>query len=220
MVYGCAGTAVSWYDVRGMGLISLLFSRPWSFLALAVLLLYSVIAHETAHGAVAYLFGDDTAKRRGRLTLNPIPHLDPVGALMLFLVGFGWAKPVPVDYGKLKRNRLAFVSVALAGCAANVLLAVTALSLLHLEFIRANSPFSSLLPIVVSINVILAAFNLIPLPPLDGSKILLSFLPEKYWRGFNRFEPYGLFLLMLLLFSGFLRPVIALMEKGIYQIIS
>ena len=99
-----------------MGLLSLLFSNPALFVILAVLLLYSIIAHEVAHGWVAYLFGDDTAMRYGRLTLNPLSHLDPVGTVMLFIVGFGWAKPVPVDYYRLRHTRAGFLSVALAGC--------------------------------------------------------------------------------------------------------
>ena len=98
-----------------MGLTQLLFNNPLLFLALAVLLLYSIIAHEVAHGAVALLFGDTTAKRYGRLTLNPLPHLDLVGTLMLFFAGFGWAKPVPVNYSALRKSRFAIISVALAG---------------------------------------------------------------------------------------------------------
>lgn len=102
-----------------MGLISLLFSNPRLFIVLAVLLLYSVIAHEVAHGWVAHLFGDDTALRYGRLTLNPASHLDPIGTLMLFLVGFGWARPVPVDYYRLRDFRLGLIFVSLAGCKTN-----------------------------------------------------------------------------------------------------
>jgi len=109
-----------------VGLLSLLFSNPGVFIALVVLLLYSVIAHEVAHGWVAYLFGDDTARRYGRLTLNPASHIDLIGALMLFIVGFGWAKPVPVNYYNLKNSRFAIMSVALAGCTTNILIAVSA----------------------------------------------------------------------------------------------
>jgi Zn-dependent protease len=203
-----------------MGLISLLYSNPILFLILAVLLLYSIIAHEVAHGAVAYLFGDDTAKRYGRLTLNPISHIDPVGALMLFLVGFGWAKPVPVDYNRLKHSRFALFSVSLAGCAANILIAVIALILLHFEGFRNSLIFSTLLPIVVRINIILGAFNLIPIPPLDGSKILMSFLPRHVQEKLSRIEPYGFFILVFLLFTGLLNPVITFMQNLIYGFIT
>jgi Zn-dependent protease len=203
-----------------MGLLSLLFSNPVVFFVLAVLLLYSIIAHEVAHGAVAYLFGDDTAKRYGRLTLNPISHIDPVGALMLFLVGFGWAKPVPVDYYRLKNSRFALFSVSLAGCAANILIAVIALILLQLEGFRNSLIFSTLLPVVVRINIILGAFNLIPIPPLDGSKILMSFLPQQAQEQLSKIEPYGFFILIFLLFTHLLDPVIVFMQNLIYGLIA
>jgi Zn-dependent protease len=203
-----------------MGLISLLISNPVLFAVLAFLLLYSIIAHEVAHGWVAHLFGDDTALRYGRLTLNPLSHLDPIGALLLFLVGFGWAKPVPVDYYALKRTRLAFFSVALAGCAANILIAIIALFLLQFKYINSNLVLSAVLPIVVNINIILGSFNLIPIPPLDGSKILMSFLPQDAQESLARIEPYGFFILVALLFTGLLNPLIAFMQNLIYGLIS
>ncbi|MCK9603818.1 MAG: site-2 protease family protein [Candidatus Omnitrophica bacterium] len=203
-----------------MGLISLLFSNPLLFVILAVLLLYSVIAHEVAHGWVAHLFGDDTALRQGRLTLNPASHLDPIGTLMLFFVGFGWARPVPVDYYNLKRARFGFFSVALAGCAANILIASIALILLQFETVSANPVFSIILPIMIKINIILGAFNLIPIPPLDGSKILMSFLPYRAQESLAMLEPYGFFILVFLLFSGLLNPVITFMESLIYGAIA
>ncbi|MFA5117244.1 MAG: site-2 protease family protein [Candidatus Omnitrophota bacterium] len=203
-----------------MGLLSLLFSNPILFLILSVLLLYSIIAHEVAHGAVAYLFGDDTAKRYGRLTLNPISHIDPVGALMLFLVGFGWAKPVPVDYDRLKHSRFALFSVSLAGCAANILIAMIALVVLQFEGPRNSLVLATLLPIVVRINIILGAFNLIPIPPLDGSKILMSFLPQQVQEQLSRIEPYGFFILVFLLFTRLLDPVISFMQDLIFWFIA
>lgn len=203
-----------------MGLISLLFSNPALFIILAALLLYSIIAHEVAHGWVAYLFGDDTAMRYGRLTLNPASHLDPIGTLMLFLVGFGWAKPVPVDYYSLRNTRFGLMSVALAGCATNILIAIIALFLLQFDNISANPVFSTILPILVRINIILGAFNLIPIPPLDGSKILMSFLPQESQEQLAMLEPYGFFILAFLLFTGLLNPVIALMQNLIYGFIT
>ena len=196
-----------------MGLLRLLFSAPRVFLLLAVLLLYSVIAHEVAHGWCALLFGDETAKRRGRLTLNPLSHLDLLGTLMLFLVGFGWARPVPVNYANLRQTRLGVFCVALAGCAANVLIAVAAIGLQRSTWIRAGSVLSAILPVVARINIILGAFNLIPLPPLDGSKLLMSVLPNGAQRALARLERYGFAILILLLFTGWLNPLIALMER-------
>ncbi len=203
-----------------MGLISLLFSNPVMFIVLAVLLLYSVIAHEVAHGWVAYLFGDDTARRYGRLTLNPASHIDLIGTLMLFIVGFGWAKPVPVNYSRLKDYRFGFMSVALAGCATNILIAVIALFLLQFGNMSAYPVSYTLLTIVARINIILGAFNLIPIPPLDGSKVLMSFLPQDAQQQLAKLEPYGFFLLAILLFTGYLSPVIDFMEHAIYGFIA
>lgn len=202
-----------------MGLISLLFSNPALFVILAVILLYSVIFHEVAHGWVASLFGDDTARRYGRLTLNPVSHIDPLGSLMLFLVGFGWAKPVPVDYYRLKNTRLGLFCVALAGCFTNIIIATIVILLFQLGIINNNSLLAATLPIIAKINIILGAFNLIPIPPLDGSKILMSFLPEGAQYKLARLEPYGFFILIFLLFSGLLNPVILFMENLIYSMI-
>jgi Zn-dependent protease len=202
-----------------MGLLSLLFSHPVLFAVLAVTLLYSIIVHEVAHGWVALLFGDDTARRSGRLTLNPVSHLDPLGLLTLFLVGFGWARPVPVNYARLKSTRLGLLSVSLASCAANILMAVLAISLLQLEFAQANPTLVTGLSILARVNIILGAFNLIPIPPLDGSKILMSFLPAKAQRVFLRFEPFGFPLLIIFLLTGLLNPVITLMQRLITALI-
>jgi len=179
-----------------------------------------VIAHEVAHGVVAHWFGDDTALRNGRLTLNPASHLDPIGTLMLFLVGFGWARPVPVNYYNLKNSRFGLFSVALAGCATNIILATIALVLLQFDGVNANSAFSVMLNIVVRINIMLGAFNLIPIPPLDGSKILMSMLPFTAQEKLARLEPYGFFILVLLLFTGLLNPVISLVQYLIYGLVA
>jgi Zn-dependent protease len=203
-----------------MGLISLLFSNPGLFVILAVVLLYSVIFHEVAHGYVARLFGDDTAMRLGRLTLNPLPHIDPIGALMLFVAGFGWAKPVPVDYYRLKASRFGLFSVALAGCLTNIILATIAIFLLQFNFVNTGSVLSEILPVVARINIILGAFNLIPIPPLDGSKILMSFLPYQAQEKLARLEPYGFFILIFLLFTGLLDPAINFMTGLVYGLIA
>jgi len=203
-----------------MGLIQLLLHNPILFVAIAVPLLYSIIAHEVAHGWVAYLFGDDTAMRYGRITLNPLSHLDPIGTIMLFLVGFGWAKPVPVNYNILKHSRFAFVAVALAGCVTNILLAIIALFLLQFPVVTAHPALSTVLSIVARINIVLGAFNLIPIPPLDGSKILMGFLPVQAQENFARLEPYGFFILAFFLFTGMLNTVIIFMQNAIYGIIA
>lgn len=203
-----------------MGLISLLLNNPALFFILAALLLYSIIFHEVAHGLAAHLFGDDTARRYGRLTFNPVSHIDPIGALMLFLVGFGWAKPVPVNYDNLKNTRLGLFSVALAGCATNILIAIVAIFLLQFEIVKAHAVLAVILPILARINIMLGSFNLIPIPPLDGSKILMSFLPREAQEGLARLEPYGFFILVFLLYTGILNPVILFMQSFIFGLIT
>jgi Zn-dependent protease len=203
-----------------MGLVSLLFSNPVLFFVLAILLLYSVIAHEVAHGWVAHLFGDNTAKNYGRLTLNPISHIDPLGAIMLLLVGFGWAKPVPVDFYRLRNYRVGLVAVSLAGCLANILIATIGIFVLQLPFVNAGSMLELILKILVKVNIILGAFNLIPIPPLDGSKILTAFLPVSGQQVMARFERYGFFIIIILLYTGILSPVIILMQSLIYHAIA
>ncbi len=203
-----------------MGLIPLLLNDPKLFAALVVLLLYSVIFHEVAHGAVAYCFGDDTAARRGRLTLNPLPHIDPVGAILLFVAGFGWARPVPVSYQRLRNRRVGLVCVALAGVVTNILIAMLAIFFLRLEFTKTQPLLLKLLPIVLKINLILAAFNLLPIPPLDGSKVLLGFLPEKAGILFEKLEPVGFLVLMILLVTGLLNPALEFAQRMILTLIA
>ncbi len=202
-----------------MGLLPLLLKEPVIFLLIAFPLGFSVIAHEVAHGWVALLFGDDTAKLSGRLSLNPMLHLDPMGTIALFLVGFGWAKPVPVNYNKLGNGRLGLISVSLAGCVANILIATIAIFLLHFQRFGANPSFAQVLLIVARINIILGAFNLIPIPPLDGSKVLMAFLPYEAQKNLARLEPYGFFILIFLLFTGILRPIIAVVQRLIFALI-
>ncbi|MBD3245577.1 MAG: site-2 protease family protein [Candidatus Omnitrophica bacterium] len=193
-----------------MGLLSLFFQSPLVFVILTTLLLYSVIFHEVAHGTAALLFGDETAYRDGRLSLNPAVHIDPIGALMVLLVGFGWAKPVPVNYGVLRDSRFARVAVALSGCAVNFFIAV--LSFAALRFMTLNPVMIKVLEIVIRINIILGLFNLLPLPPLDGSRVLFTFLPASAQRVFARIEPFSFFILIFLLATGILDPVISLAE--------
>jgi Zn-dependent protease len=203
-----------------MGLLKLLFNNPLAFLLIAIPLLYSIILHELAHGWVAYRLGDPTAKRLGRLSLNPLKHLDPVGTLMLFVFGFGWAKPVPVNFNQLHNRHGAMILVSAAGIIANLLLAFLAIFLDRLLAPSSSSIFSALLYYLAQINIILAAFNLIPLPPLDGSKILLGFAPPKIQNALFRIEPYGLFIILGLLYLGALSPVIAFFKGMILSVIN
>lgn len=202
-----------------MGPLSLLYENPLLFIGLAVLLLISVIAHELAHGWVAYFFGDDTARTAGRLRLNPLVHLDPLGTILLFVVGFGWAKPVPVDFSNLRPERIGLFCVALAGCVVNISIAAVSVFGFVLAYAHHMQLLSQLLATLAHINVILAAFNLIPIPPLDGSKVVLCFMPSGFQDRIYRFERWGILVLLILLTSGALDPAIEAIEKIIYGFI-
>ncbi|TFG89727.1 MAG: site-2 protease family protein [Syntrophobacterales bacterium] len=202
-----------------MGLINLLIKDPLTFVLIAVPLLYSVILHELAHGWVAYRMGDPTAKMMGRLSLNPLRHLDPVGTLMLFFVGFGWARPVPVNFANLRGGRRELILVSSAGIIVNTILAFLSILLLRLLASPEQSVTGTALYYMAHINIILAAFNLIPIPPLDGSKILMGFLPVRLQDPLLRLEPYGFFIIIGLLFFGILNPVIDFFKWIILSII-
>ena len=202
-----------------MGLINLLFKDPLTFVLVAIPLLYSIILHELAHGWVAYKMGDSTAKWLGRLSLNPIKHLDPIGTIMLFVFGFGWAKPVPVNFNNLRDERKGIIFVSAAGIVANIILAFFSFLLLRL---LTPTPFGILYTILyyfAQINIMLAAFNLIPIPPLDGSKILMGFLSRRAQYSLERIEPYGMFIIIALLYLGVLNPLIAFLRHAILGVI-
>lgn len=203
-----------------MGLLNLLINDPLSFLLLALPLLYSIIIHELAHGWVASRMGDQTARLMGRLSLNPLRHLDPVGTVMLFLFGFGWAKPVPVNFHNLREPRKGMIMVSAAGIIANLTLAFLAVFLQRLLAPTPSSVLETLLYYMAQINIILASFNLIPIPPLDGSKILMGFSPPRLQYALSRLEPYGFFILIGLLYLGALNPLISLFRAIIMSIIS
>ena len=202
-----------------MGLLNLLLKDPLGFIIIAIPLLYSVIFHELAHGWVAYRMGDPTAKLQGRLTINPLKHLDPMGTLMLFLFGFGWAKPVPVNMNLLRDRRKGMILVSAAGVITNMLLAFCALFLYRLLSPSPSGIAAQLLYYFARINIILAAFNLIPLPPLDGSKILMGFAPSGVQKFLFRLERFGLLIIISLLYLGVLDPVIRSFEWMILSLI-
>ena len=203
-----------------MGLLNLLIKDPLTFVLLSIPLLYSIIIHELAHGWVAYRLGDPTAKGQGRLTLNPLKHLDPMGTLMLFLFGFGWAKPVPVDLSNIHEQRKGLILVSAAGIIANIIFAFVAVFLYRLLSPSSSGPLGIMLYYLAQINIMLAAFNLIPIPPLDGSKILAGFLSERYQNMMARIEPFGFFIIIGLLYLHVLDPVIAFFRWIILVVIS
>jgi Zn-dependent protease len=202
-----------------MGLIRLLFNDPGAFILLVIPLTYSIIFHELAHGWVAEKMGDATARWLGRLSLNPLKHLDPIGTLMLFLFGFGWAKPVPVNFNNFHDLRKGMILVSAAGIVTNILLAFLSLFLLRLIQPSPMGSFYTFLIYMAQINIILGAFNLIPIPPLDGSKILMGFASRQFQYTLAQLEPYGFFIIIGLLWLGLLNPVIYLFQRIILGLI-
>lgn len=200
------------------GLIGILFKNPIIFVLVFPILIFSLVIHEVAHGWVAYLMGDRTAQWLGRLTLNPFKHLDPFGTIALLIFGFGWARPVPVNYLNFRDLRKGIFLVSAAGVTANFLFAFLALLISRLTPYD-HSLFQNALGIIAYINILLAAFNIIPIPPLDGSKILMSFLPNDLRYSMERLEPYGMFIIIGLLYIGILNPVIHFFQALIMAII-
>jgi Zn-dependent protease len=172
----------------------------------------AIVCHEVSHGYVAWRFGDPTAKMMGRLTLNPIKHIDIIGTLMIFFIGIGWAKPVPVVFENLRNPKRDMIWVAAAGPITNILLAtVSAFMLRGLVAIgnpaASSSPLAMLVePVVlmlafsVYINLLLAIFNMIPVPPLDGGRVLVGLLPYRQAAAWSRIEPYGMIIIIALVF--------------------
>lgn len=187
-----------------------------------IALMVAIIPHEIAHGYVAYLCGDTTAKDDGRLSLNPLNHIDPVGLISMIIFRFGWAKAVPINPYRFKGNRkVSSLLVSLAGVFTNFVLGfISGIILVYL-----NYKSSALVPLFSSIfwyNIMLGVFNLVPLPPLDGSKVLATLLPEEIEYKFYKYEKYFYFVLVIMLFSGivdkFIGPIIYGIINGIISV--
>ena len=174
-------------------------------------ILVGLTIHEYAHGYVAYRLGDNTAKNSGRLTLNPVDHIDPLGFLMLMFAGFGWAKPVPVNPFFFRDRRKGMLLVSLAGPVSN-LIAATVLTIILGIILRVTGTFNPQLfqffQLAIGINLVLAVFNLLPVPPLDGSKILMSLFPSRFEQTFHQFEQYSYIVLILLLVTGVVSAIL------------
>ena len=196
------------------------------------IILISLSLHELAHGYVAYKLGDPTAKNFGRLTLNPVKHLDPIGFICMLLAGFGWANPVPINTRNFKNPRRDMAISAAAGPISNVLLAAVFCALLKVYTIVApnfmvSNEFSAnvlyftfvFLYYGISLNLTLAVFNLLPVPPLDGSRLLYVFLPPKYYFGVMKYERYISLAIMFLLLFGVLSPVISFVTDGLMSLL-
>ncbi|MGN0845706.1 MAG: site-2 protease family protein [Kiritimatiellia bacterium] len=199
-----------------------------SFLQIALMLaglVLAVMIHEVAHGWVAFRCGDPTAKIMGRLTLNPLKHIDKYGSIIvpavLLLVNspalFGWAKPVPINLNRCRNPKDALFQVSIAGPMSNLLQAILALLMLKLTN-QAIPWFSFFLMCYAQTNIMLMAFNLIPIPPLDGSRVLLSLLPPQGQAVLLRMERYSMFILAIFLFTGVLDPFLRAIQNGFCQL--
>lgn len=197
----------------------------WSILTDALIsvipALFCITFHELSHGFVAYKLGDDTAKRQGRLTLNPIKHIDIIGLICMAFMGFGWAKPVPVDMRNFKNPRSGMAIVALAGPISNILLAVV---VLIISFFFVPTAYTGviwniwlILQRFAILSISLAIFNIIPVPPLDGSKVLFAFLSETTYYKLMRYERYGMIILIVLIWTGVLGTPLGQVVYFIYE---
>ena len=199
----------------------------------ALPVLAAIVFHEVAHGWVANYLGDPTAARMGRLTLNPLSHIDPFGTILLPLLlivvrspfVFGYAKPVPVNFYNLNHPKRDMIWVALAGPGTNILLAVASVYFLRFVDFAGGSPAFILVPLAlmaqssVNINVMLAAFNLFPVPPLDGGRVLVGLLPEPYSSTLARIEPYGFLIIIFLLMTHTLDIFISPIVHVLFQLL-
>ena len=195
--------------LQGLDFKTMLLRLPIIFIAISI--------HEYAHGYAALKMGDGTAKACGRLSLNPLAHMDIIGALCMLLIGFGWAKPVPVNSANFRNKKQGYILVSLAGPLANFFLALVGAVLyglfLRIGFGGFNSTFREvffgLLQMMIIMNLSFGVFNLIPIPPLDGSKIVAAFLPYKALYKMQQFEKYSFIVLLVLLYTGIIGRVLS-----------
>ena len=187
--------------------------------------LLCISLHELSHGMVAYKLGDDTAKKRGRLTLNPLKHLDPMGLLMMLVFHVGWARPVPINPNYFRNPKRGMALVALAGPVMNIFIAAVFLLLYGMLFYplsgsEAGSYVLSMINLTASMSVGLAVFNLLPFPPLDGSKVLFSIVPDEWYNKLMRYERYGSIVIFALVAGGLMSKPLSAAIDAVFQLLS
>ncbi|MBQ9687216.1 MAG: site-2 protease family protein [Oscillospiraceae bacterium] len=200
------------------------FSYLLSIILAVIPSLICITLHELSHGLVAYRLGDDTAKNAGRLTLNPLRHLDPMGLLMMVVFRFGWAKPVPVNMFRFKNPKRGMAITALAGPLSNVVITLVFLLLygalyIPLEGSAAGEYFLEMLELTAYISLGFAVFNMLPFPPLDGSKVLFSLMSDEGYRKLMRYERYGSLALLLLVWTGILGRPLSTAVRYLYRLL-
>lgn len=203
-----------------------------------VVILFAITVHEASHGWAAYKLGDPTAYHMGRITLNPIPHIDPIGTILLPLIliimgapPFGWAKPVPVNPLNLKDPRKDNLIISIAGPASNFSVAFIAFIILKIVLnlipslnyggglAKVLSPIIQILFMTILLNVILAVFNLIPIPPLDGSGVVMGLISEEAAQKYEQIRPYGFFILILLIMTGLIGRMLGVVYQIVYRLV-
>jgi Zn-dependent protease len=200
--------------------------EPQLFVAYLIAVIVGITFHEFSHAAAASLQGDQTARSHGRLTLNPISHLDPLGSIARVVAGLGWGRPVPVTPMRLRNGRLGHVLVALAGPAANFVVALMAALALRITYPTSGTTFDvgftvTLLSMIVTVNVVLGVFNLLPIPPLDGSTLLSIALPPSRQNIVAFLNQYGIFLVLglLILAPNLLTPIFQAITEALYGLV-
>lgn len=210
------------FDILGGASLQYIIASVFAY---AIILLVATPVHESAHALAAYWLGDDTAAAQGRISLNPLVHFDPIGTVSILLFGIGWAKPVPVQpyrCRKVKTQKAAMALTAAAGPISNVLMALVFMLISKIVLNVAPATNVTLyvclaLSRITAINLRLGVFNLLPIPPFDGSRLFLAFLPSKYYFGIMKYEEIIKIVILVLLFSGYLQFPFDFLANGIYS---